>query len=331
MLNENMLKEEIIKEPGKEKSKRQKVHYIYKIHFLCGFPTGRYYLGKHSGYIDDSYAGSGKFCKAYYKKYGKINGVTYIKEIIEVNPDKEVNKDREEVIIGDLWKTDPLCMNQKRGGEGKGWEVGHEITQVVRDKIANALSNKIDQYDLYGNYIKTWKSIAEASRYFHCNVVAISNCCNGKSNTSLGFIWKWNGEPISEEHLSNINKYKIACFNLDGTLYKVFNSLKDVISENNVSRAAVEECCKGRLGKVNNYMYRRYNDVKDTLIIDAYKSNKKVVMQYSESWELINTYNSLAEAAVAIRGDKKAGKQISACCLGHCKSAFGYKWKYKED
>lgn len=25
-------------------------YYIYKIHFLCGFPTGRYYIGKHIHY-----------------------------------------------------------------------------------------------------------------------------------------------------------------------------------------------------------------------------------------------------------------------------------------
>lgn len=39
-------------------------YYIYKIHFLCGFPTGRYYIGKHIHYgtLDtDKYAGSRKF------------------------------------------------------------------------------------------------------------------------------------------------------------------------------------------------------------------------------------------------------------------------------
>jgi hypothetical protein len=98
----------------------KKQHFIYKIHFLCGYPTGRYYLGKHTGYIDDTYAGSGRFCFAYYKKYGKIAGETYIKEILEINPSKKINNDREKIVIGDLWKTDPLCMNQAPGGMSGG-------------------------------------------------------------------------------------------------------------------------------------------------------------------------------------------------------------------
>ena len=50
-------------------------YYIYKIHFLCGFPTGRYYIGKHIHYgtLDtDKYAGSENFCKAYYKNTVKF-------------------------------------------------------------------------------------------------------------------------------------------------------------------------------------------------------------------------------------------------------------------
>lgn len=41
-------------------------YYIYKIHFLCGFPTGRYYIGKHIHYgtLDtDKYAGIGACCQ----------------------------------------------------------------------------------------------------------------------------------------------------------------------------------------------------------------------------------------------------------------------------
>lgn len=320
----------MIKEKN-EKVKREKVYYIYKIHFLCGFPAGRYYLGKHKGYVDDTYGGSGKFCKAYYKKYGKINGITYIKEILEINPDEETNRLREEIIVGNLWKTDPLCMNQKCGGEGKGWEKGHKISADTREKIANALSNSVDQYDLKGNYIKTWKSVADVSRYFHCSVSAISNCCNEKSNTSHGFIWRWSGDDIPKEIILNIDKFKIACFNLDGTLHKIFNSLKDAVKENKVSISAIEECCTGKLGKANDYMYRHYNDVKDVLKIEPYKSNKKTVLQYDKLGNLIKTYDSLVDAAIAVCGDKNIGKQISACCLGKKKSVYGFVWKYKED
>ena len=309
---------------------KEKVNYIYKIHFLCGFPVGRYYLGKHTGYVDDSYAGSGKFCKAYYKKYGKINGITYIKEILEINPDKETNKIREEIIVSDLWKTDPLCMNQKRGGEGKGWEIGHVVSKEAREKIASALSNPVDQYDLNGNFIKTWKSIAEVSRSFHCHVTSISDCCSGRRYTCKGYIWRRHGEKISEQDLLNVNKYKIACFNLDGTLYKIYNSVKDAAEENNVNINSIENCCSGIRGKVKTFVYRHYNDVKDNLLIPPYKSQERAILQYDKLWNYIRTYNSMTEAALDVCGSKTGIKNISACCKGDKNSAYGYKWKYKE-
>lgn len=87
------------------------IYYIYKIHFLRVFPSGRYYIGKHKhlgSLNNDKYTGSGNFCKAYFKKYGKKEGITYIKEILEINPSEEINNEREELLIGDKYKTDPL-------------------------------------------------------------------------------------------------------------------------------------------------------------------------------------------------------------------------------
>ena len=50
-----------------------KYFYIYKIHFLKGFPAGRYYIGKRvykgKDISNDKYVGSGNFCIAYFKKY----------------------------------------------------------------------------------------------------------------------------------------------------------------------------------------------------------------------------------------------------------------------
>ena len=85
---------------------KQQIHYIYKIIFLCGELKNRYYLGKRTyNGIDitkDKYHGSGNFCKSYFKKYGIVEGKTYIKEVLEVNDSIEINRNRELVIIGNL-------------------------------------------------------------------------------------------------------------------------------------------------------------------------------------------------------------------------------------
>lgn len=152
------------------------IHYIYKIHFLCGYPSGRYYIGKRSyrgnDLSKDKYTGSGNFCKAYFRKYGTSEGKTYIKEILEINPSKKINSDREVIAIGDLWKTDPLCMNLVPGG--------------CYGNIAQDIA--IIQYDKEGNFIAKYDSIEDA-----CNKIGwqldctIRACCNRKRKSTAGY------------------------------------------------------------------------------------------------------------------------------------------------
>lgn len=51
----------------------------------------------------------------------------------------------------------------------------------------------------------------------------------------------------------------------------------------------------------------------------------KIVAQYSLDGVLLNTFNSLREASESIDKDFK---NISSCCRGKSKSAYGYKWEY---
>ena len=194
-------------------SKRQKFYYIYKIHFLCGFPAGRYYIGKRT-YVgkeisNDRYTGSGNFCATYFKKYGKIEGVTYIKEILEINPSKKTNDDHEAIWIGNLWDTDCLCMNQKPGGDGGGgkgeassrW--GQHHTEEAKKKISEGNKGKcgkpVSQYDLDGNFIKTFNSVTEAAAALGLeNGSSITQCCKRAKhfNQAGGYFWRYADDHI---------------------------------------------------------------------------------------------------------------------------------------
>lgn len=54
----------------------------------------------------------------------------------------------------------------------------------------NKTSKKINQYDLQGNFIKTWDSIMDVERILNINNGNISSCCNGKKRMAGGFIWR---------------------------------------------------------------------------------------------------------------------------------------------
>jgi hypothetical protein len=85
-------------------------YYTYRV----DFNNGDYYLGQHkTSNLDDGYTGSGK----------KLNERTDPFEFVILdyyNSQKELNE-AEKTLIGDLWWTDPKCLNLKEGGNG-GWD-----------------------------------------------------------------------------------------------------------------------------------------------------------------------------------------------------------------
>ena len=106
-----------------------KFYYTYKTTLLKGSLDCHYYLGRHiTTKLNDGYAGSGTILLKYFKKYGKVEGETYIKEIIQFcNNNDELNKAEYE-LIGDKYKTDPMCLNLVAGGNQPG------ISEETRQK-----------------------------------------------------------------------------------------------------------------------------------------------------------------------------------------------------
>ena len=196
--------------------------YIYKITCLKGSFNNHYYIGKRAPrHENEKYYGSGHLIQDYFKKYGAIEGETFIKEIIEYNADKETNSIREREIIGDKWRTDPLCLNLKQGGSGgrpqglkfkketiqklKGrtpWNKGKKMdcdysskqkaSLKASGKVAgknNPMSRSVIQFTLDGNFIKKWDYINEAMK--ETGIKNISSVCRGIRNQAGGYKWEY--------------------------------------------------------------------------------------------------------------------------------------------
>lgn len=52
-------------------------------------------------------------------------------------------------------------------------------------------AKKVNQYNLDGTFIKTWGSIVEIEQSLGISEPSISQCCNGKTKKSHGYIWKF--------------------------------------------------------------------------------------------------------------------------------------------
>ena len=63
---------------------------------------------------------------------------------------------------------------------------------LVKNKLTNRIdhSKKVYQYSIDGKLIKIWPSRMEIERQLGYSNVAICYCCNGKSKTAYGYVWK---------------------------------------------------------------------------------------------------------------------------------------------
>lgn len=65
----------------------------------------------------------------------------------------------------------------------------YNIQEAYRLKLSK--TKKISQYDLNGKYIRTWNSVANASKMLKLDSSAIVKCCKGKRNKCGNYIWKY--------------------------------------------------------------------------------------------------------------------------------------------
>ena len=69
---------------------------------------------------------------------------------------------------------------------------GRKMSQEsINKRIISCRKNKTIQFDIDGNRLNSFDSCKEAAEYIGTSKSSICNCCNGKSKTSMGFIWKY--------------------------------------------------------------------------------------------------------------------------------------------
>ena len=318
-----------------------KIHYIYKITLLKGSLGNHYYIGKKSSKVPkyvqggniekfvlenpmfDNYSGSGVIPINYFKKYGKLLGETFIKEIILFSKDSLDNCLNEERIIADKYKTDPLCVNLTKGGKLNPALLGYKKSTTVslelrmrmsqkakelwkqesyRNKVINGLrefykiynspnigkkmpqkqkeilsqinlgskneknasenngmyqkipknAKSVLQYDKEGNFIKEWKSAAEAKKSLGIDNITV--VCNGKRKYAGGYIWKWGENDYS------IEAKKVCQYSLDGQLINTYSSSWEAAKILNLDSSSIYKVCQGRGKTCGGFKWKFLND-----------------------------------------------------------------------
>jgi hypothetical protein len=54
----------------------------------------------------------------------------------------------------------------------------------------NGRAYKVNQYDMQGNFIKTWDCAKYAINFYNLNKTAITDCIKGRQKSAGGYVWK---------------------------------------------------------------------------------------------------------------------------------------------
>lgn len=109
----------------------KKYGYIYKTTHLR---TGRYYIGQHKGAYNSDYLGSGRIIKDMLKKYDKSE---FSLEVLAWAYSLKQLNELEDQYIGELYQTDPNCMNLIAGGKQSGYsdETLKKISETSKGRM----------------------------------------------------------------------------------------------------------------------------------------------------------------------------------------------------
>jgi len=248
-----------------------------------------------------------------------------------------INKDeasKKEIFYSEQYQNNgwKLLNKTKCGGLGGGKTI--KLTKEYCNEIAKQYLSKCElEHNNRSVYVKIKKEKWD-------------NYCF--SHIDPSYALKIKGEKITKAKIGkkmNITDYNnfrkkhssvpILQFDLDGNFLKEYYSANEAAREitGDVKKSSgIIFCCKGKIKSYKGYIWK-YKDEKHNpkkyKIKKENKGNSKKIQQFDKEGNLINEYDSMKEAAIAIKGDANFSVNIGHCCRGITKQSFGFIWKYK--
>lgn len=189
----------------------------------------------------------------------------------------------------------------------------------------------IKQFDLSGKLLKIYFSTREI--YLKNNFLqsSITDCCNGKSKTAYGFVWRFENDnfnkfPINylEEKYKELNKIKK--YNFNGELIKIYNNVSEIYKEKKVKMNKIINCCNGKNKSYDGFIWRWENENFNKYEIGRIK-NKKRIIQYDLDGNFINIFKTMKEISKYLN---KPTSGIIKTCKEKKGTCFGYIWRLEE-
>lgn len=130
-------------------------------------------------------------------------------------------------------------------------------SKSLMNKIKKKISKKVHQYDLNGNYIKTFNSFRDAERETGINHGNISKCCKGIYNHLNGYVYrKEKTKKINPVISKKAEKKKVAELDKDGNLICIYESIADAAKKTGVDSSNISRVCSGKFPKASGKYFK---------------------------------------------------------------------------
>ena len=151
------------------------------------------------------------------------------------------------------------CRGVAVSANGYIWRYKDEFLEIDLDKL-NYQKRKVKQYDLNGNFIKSYDSIKEAAS-FGFNEGNIQDCCVYRLKSHRGFIWRY-FEDLPPSKYKNKTIKSILQYDMSGNFIKEWDSIANASKELKIGSNCITTCCKGKYKSSGGYIWKYKSDIK---------------------------------------------------------------------
>lgn len=295
--------------------------YKYIVYKTTNKINNKIYIGVHRTNvdIDDGYIGCGlynspnsikqfkkyKFHNAV-KKYGVAN---FIRETLFEYDDTEAGKIAAYKKEGELVNRDFLKRDDV-------------YNMVLGGKVpSSAIEREIAQYDLDGNFIRSYYSITHASQLTGIAHSSIQGACSGDITHCKEYQWRYfYGDKSNIDSI--IPKVKpVYQFDLQGNYIAYYKSCAEASEKTGICKASINNNCLKKIRSSHGYYwsYEKHFDYKPK------DKSGTAVACYTDDGKFVKSYASLTDAA----NELKVGLPgISKALSGYRKHCANYRWRY---
>jgi len=190
----------------------------------------------------------------------------------------------------------------------------------------------VTQFDLDGNVIAVFSSLAEAARQTGLESGCISNNCLGRTRCAGDYQWRFG---VCSETIPRYEKYfrkrPVTQYDLNGDVVAHYHTVSEAAKTIGIGVYLIKRACNSENCLAGGYQWRFGHETKK---ITAYKtvipSTTKTVLQCDLKGKVVARHLSLGDAARATGIDPAS---ISRCCNNYVrrKTAGGFIWKFEKN